>query len=126
METKKKILIIEDEKPMAKALELKLNNSGFIATAVFNGQEGMNLIEKNKFDLILIDLVMPRMDGITFLRKLKKEQAGKNIPIIILTNLGDSNNVAEALNEGSFNYLIKTDWTLEEIVQKVKRTIVNN
>lgn len=122
----KKILIVEDELSLRQILIQKFKQEGFDVFEARDGIEGLEAVAKNKPDLILLDLVMPRMDGITFLRKLKKEQAGENIPIIILTNLGDSNNVAEALNEGSFNYLIKTDWTLEEIVQKVKRTIVNN
>lgn len=121
METKKKILIIEDEKPMAKALELKLNNSGFIATAVFNGQEGMNLIEKNKFDLILIDLVMPVMDGFTFLTEMKNKKI--DIPVIVLSNLSQEEDASKAKNLGARDFFIKSNTPIAQIVTSVQKQL---
>ena len=82
----KKILIAEDEKPMARALELKLNNSGFEAKAVYDGSEAMAELEKTKYDVMLLDLMMPVMDGFEVLEKIKKKKI--KIKILVSTNLG--------------------------------------
>jgi len=81
----KKILIAEDEKPMAKALELKLNSAGFQAKAVYNGQEALDVLEKEPYDLMLMDLIMPKLDGFKLLEALK--QKGSKMPVIVSTNL---------------------------------------
>lgn len=121
---KKKILIGEDEKPMAHALELKLNDSGFEAKAVFNGQEIVDELKKNKYDLVLLDLVMPVMDGLSMLSLMREDADLENIPVIMLTNLNDKESVAKALENKSYDYLVKSDWKIEDVVKKVREKLL--
>jgi DNA-binding response OmpR family regulator len=119
VENKKKILIIEDEKPLAKALELKLNNNGYQAITVFNGEEALSLLKKEKFDLMLLDLVMPKMDGFGVLKKL---QAMKNkTPVIILSNLSQEEDAKKTMELGAVDYFIKSDTPLAQVVESIKK-----
>ncbi|MBN1778989.1 MAG: response regulator [Candidatus Buchananbacteria bacterium] len=81
----KRILVVEDEKPMAKALELKLTHAGYQVVTASNGEEALMILEKDKFDLILLDIIMPKMDGFGVLEALKKQ--GKKTPVIMSSNL---------------------------------------
>ena len=76
-----------------------------------------------KPDLILLDIVMPRMDGISMLKELRQDDWGKGVPVIILSNLADAQDNSEIIQEHIVDYLIKTDWSLEDIVKKVKDTL---
>lgn len=120
-ERKYKILIAEDEKPMAKALTYKLNKSGFDATPVFNGQEALDELKKEKYDLLILDLMMPVMDGFTLLGELNN----KNImlPVIVASNLGQENDIKEARKLGVVDYIIKSDTPLLEIIEKVNKIL---
>jgi len=119
----KKILIVEDEQTLVKALTSKLENEGFEAEGAINGEEGMKLAKSKKPDLILLDVIMPRMDGMTMLKKLKEDEETKNIPVIMLTNLSDDKRVAESIESGAHDYLIKADWKIEDVVVKVKKKL---
>lgn len=122
----KKILIIEDEKPLLSALEEFLEKAGYEIEKAENGQEGLEKYATNKPDLILLDLLMPVMDGITFLQKIKNEDGILPIPVIVLTNLSDDTKVAEAIENGASDYLVKADWKLEEVAEKIKKTLISN
>jgi len=117
----KNVLIVEDEKPMAHALELKLNNSGFVAKAVYDGQEALDILEKEKFDLIISDLMMPVMDGFELLKQLKEKSI--KIPVIIASNLGQQEDIDRAKGLGAKDYFIKSDTPIAEVVEKVKAFI---
>lgn len=119
MSKNKKILIIEDEKPMAKALELKLTHAGFDAVAVFNGEDGMNMIEKEAFALILLDLVMPKMDGFATLASLKDKKI--ETPVMVLTNLSQEDDEKRAKDLGAKEFFIKSNTPIATIVEKVKQ-----
>ncbi len=119
----KKILIVEDETPLVKALNDKLTKSGFSCLEAKNGKEGFKLAKQKKPDVILLDIVMPIMDGMTLLQKLKKEEETKNIPVIILTNLSDEDKIAESMQKGVTDYLVKSDWRIEDVVKKVKEKL---
>lgn len=112
-----KVLIVEDEKPMAMALEIKLKKVGLDAKAVFDGQQGLNEIESGNYDLILLDLMMPVMDGWTVLEKIK-EKALK-IKIIVTSNLGQPEDVTKAKSLGAIDFLIKSDNSITSIADKV-------
>ncbi|MFA6594394.1 MAG: response regulator [Candidatus Buchananbacteria bacterium] len=119
----KKILIIEDEPSLAEALRQKLTKEKFDAVVAKDGQEGLVTALKNKPDLILLDIVMPVMDGLTMLEKLRQDKWGKNVPVIILSNLNEADKTAEAMAKGVYDYLVKSDWKLEDLVKKVREKI---
>lgn len=117
----KKILIVEDEKPMAKALELKLTREGFEAKAVFDGEKALKILESETFDLILLDLVMPNLNGFGVLTELK----ARNIktPVIVTTNLSQEEDEKKAKELGATDYLVKSDTSIIEVVNFVKKTL---
>lgn len=120
----KKILIVEDERPLARALELKLSNMGFKTRVAYDGEEALNFIKKDKFDLMLLDLVMPNMSGFDVLLKLK--QAKDKTPIIITSNLGQGNDLRKVQEFGILKYFVKSDICIAEIVNYVKDFLDNN
>ena len=113
----KKILIIEDEKPMARALELKLAHAGFEVKAVFNGEEGVELLQKETYALILLDLVMPKMDGFKVLETLKEKKI--KTPVMVLTNLSQEDDEKRAKALGAKEFFIKSNTPIATIVEKV-------
>jgi len=120
----KKILIIEDELPMLKALSDKFTREGFSVLEAQNGEEGLDVAIKTHPDLILLDLFMPIMDGKDMMKKLRNDSWGKNVPIIILTNLNpDDKTLNEILESGPSYYFIKSKWKLEDLVRKVKEEL---
>lgn len=120
----KTILIVEDEIPMLNALCDKLTREGFIMLQARDGVEGLGAALKNHPDLILLDIIMPKMDGMEMLNKLRGDEAwGKNVPVILLTNLNEPGKVADALAHDVHEYLVKSDWTLENIIKKIKERL---
>ena len=113
----KKILIAEDEKPMARALTLKLEHSGFEVTHAENGAVAMDFMEKNPYNLLLLDLVMPKMDGFTVLKTMKEK--GIKVPVIILSNLGQKEDEDHARTFGARAFFIKSNTPIATIVDKV-------
>jgi DNA-binding response OmpR family regulator len=120
---KKKILVIEDEATLQKALNDVLSQEGYDVSSALDGVRGLELATEEKPDLILLDIILPRMDGFEVLRKLKSDENTSNIPVIILTNLSDINDIQKALDLGATTYLVKADFHLEDILKKVKETL---
>lgn len=120
-DNKKKILIMEDERPMAKALELKLNHEGYNAMAVFNGEDGLKLIEAENFDLLILDLMMPKVDGFTVLAKMK--DLGKKLPILVLSNLSQEEDEKKARALGATQFFVKSNTPLLDIVHRVEEML---
>jgi DNA-binding response OmpR family regulator len=118
-----KILIIEDEEALYSVLRTKFISEGYNVLIATDGLEGLALTENEKPDIILLDIVMPKMDGITMLKELRKNSWGKDIPVIVLSNLSEAEKTQELLYQGVSEYLIKTDWSLEEVVKKVKEVL---
>jgi len=116
---KKKILIIEDEKPMARALELKLTHAGFEAMSAPNGEKGIELIGEQTFSLILLDLVMPKFDGFKVLETLKEKKI--KTPVMVLTNLSQEDDEKRAKALGAKEFFIKSNTPIATIVEKVER-----
>jgi|SRR3989344_4352844 len=121
MSKNKKILIIEDEKSLARALELKLANAGLEAKAVFNGEDGIKLLQKESFDLILLDLIMPKMDGFTVLAVLKAKKV--KTPVMVLTNLSQDNDIKRTKEFGAKEFFIKSNTPIKTIVEKIVRLL---
>ena len=120
----KKILIVEDELPLMKALTEKFQQAQFTVLQASDGQSGLAVALKENPEMILLDILMPNMDGLEMLEKLRKDKKGKSIPVILLTNLGDMEYISQSVKLGISGYLVKSDWTLEEIVQKVKEKLI--
>ncbi len=118
-----KILIIEDEALMAAALKKKLESEGFQSLWAKDGSEGLKIALDKHPSLILLDIVLPTMDGMTVLSKLREDSWGKNVPVIILSNLSRAATIEEGKEKGVNTYLVKTDWKLSEVVQKVKHEL---
>jgi DNA-binding response OmpR family regulator len=120
---KKKILVIEDELSLRHVLRDKFTREGFEVIEAKNGEEGLGASLSERPDLILLDIIMPVMDGMMMLKKLREDAWGKGAKVIILTNLNDNIKVAEAMAEGSYNFLVKTDWKIEDVVKTVKEKL---
>lgn len=114
----KKILIAEDEKPMARALELKLKNEGFDMTVAYNGKEAIEKIDKEKFDLVICDLIMPQVDGFGVLKHIKDKKI--NTKIVVASNLSQEDDRKKAKELGAIDFLVKSDTPIAKIVEKVK------
>jgi len=119
----KTILIIEDERPLLTALSSKLSHEGFSILQASDGETGLSMALEKHPDLILLDIVMPKMDGLTMLDMLRRDDWGKTVPIIVLTNLSDAARFEESMRKNVFDYLIKTDWKIEDVVIKVKEKL---
>lgn len=120
-DAKKKILIIEDDLALLDVLSEGVSGAGFEVARAMNGEEGLSAVFEEKPDLILLDLIMPKMDGVTMLDKLRKEEWGKDVPVIVLTNLSSPEDISKTVDKGVSNYLVKSNWKLEEIIEKVKQ-----
>ncbi len=124
MENKQKIiLIVEDEASLLNVLSDKLRSKDFLVLEAKNGKEGLETALREHPDLILLDIVMPVMDGMTMFKKLREDAWGKSVEVIMLTNSSDAENVAGAIEQGSYDYFIKSDWKLEDVVAKVKEKL---
>ena len=123
MENKKTILIIEDERSLREALRDKLTREGFSTLEAKNGEEGLDVALREHPELILLDIVMPVMDGMTMLKQLRENAWGKNVKIIILTNLSDIEKIADSVKNEVYDYLVKIDWKLEDVVTKVRERL---
>lgn len=121
----KKILIVEDEEVLLGALTEKLTNEGFDTISARDGEEGLGTALKEQPDLILLDIIMPRMDGLTMLEKLRQASPwGKDVPVLILTNLSPGDDtLKQVVRDEPAYYLVKTNWTLEEVVVKIKERL---
>ncbi|MDD5693624.1 MAG: response regulator [Patescibacteria group bacterium] len=117
--SKARILIVEDEPSLQSALKNKMEVEGFDVETAKNGLEGVEAVKRSVPDLILLDMVMPVMDGLTMLKNIRESESSKNVPVIILSNLSDSQELVKAMQTETFDYLIKSDVSLEEIIGKV-------
>jgi DNA-binding response OmpR family regulator len=121
--TKKKILVVEDELPILQAIVDKFSRENFEVLQAKNGVEGVDIALKEKPDVVLLDIVMPEMDGLEALKKIRADEWGKEVPIFLLTNLSDMEKISEAVQIGIAGYLVKSDWKLEDVVVKVKEKL---
>jgi len=120
---KKRILIIEDEKVLRETLEDYLREDGFDVKIAMDGEIGMNLIKEEEFDLIVLDIILPKKDGFKILEEVKEDEKRKNIPVIILTNLESVEDIQKAFERGVTNYLVKSDHSLIEGSEKIKKIL---
>jgi DNA-binding response OmpR family regulator len=117
---KKKVLIIEDEAVLLELFVDKFTSEGFKTLQSTTAEKGIKLALKNKPDMILLDIILPKMDGISMLKKLRKDSWGKCVPVIISSNVADQQKVSEAMKLGVYDYIVKTNLVLNDLVKQVK------
>lgn len=117
------ILVAENDRAMLRVLVDRFAEERVSVLGVKNGEEGLKQSLGKHPDLILLDLKMPKMNGLTMLEKLRADKWGKDVPVIVLTNLSDTGTIAKVLKIGVYDFLIKTDWKLKDVVKKVKEKL---
>lgn len=117
------ILVIDDDNELRGVLAEALSEAGFAVETAENGKVGLSKALDIKPNVILLDLVMPVMDGWEFLERLRIDEWGKSARVIILTNADDIDSLSRAIQDDGSEYLVKTDWKIEEIVQKIRGEI---
>jgi DNA-binding response OmpR family regulator len=121
--TQKKLLIVDDEEALLDALKDKFSHEGYVVLTARDGQEGLEIALKEHPACILADVVMPKMDGVSMLKKLREDEWGKTANVIVLTNLSNGEFAKDAVDAKVSNYLVKTDWSISELAEKVKNSI---
>lgn len=120
MATGKKILIVEDDHFLTKLYSVKFSQGGFTVLLASNGEEGVRKAVLEKPDLVLLDMILPKKNGFDVLRDLTANPATKDIPVIILSNLGQEQDIEEAKRLGAIDYIVKTATPIAEVVERVK------
>ena len=118
-EAARRILLAEDDRFLRKAAETALKRHGFAVIAAVDGEEALRLARAEAPDLILLDLIMPKMQGFEVLRALKEDPATAAIPVVILSNLGQDSDVKQALEAGAAGYFVKANLSLQDLVKRV-------
>lgn len=119
----KTVLIAEDEAAMLEALSSKFEKSGFNVLRAVDGEEAYEMAMAKKPDLIMLDIMMPKIDGVTVMKKIRADQSwGNKVAIIILTNLSDAESMSEAAENDVF-FLVKTDWKLDDVVELARSKV---
>jgi DNA-binding response OmpR family regulator len=118
-----KILIVEDDRFLRELIARKLRNEGYDVIEAVDGEEGLKRIKEEKPDLILLDLILPGIDGFEVLAKAKEDPDTAQIPVIILSNLGQREEIERGLKLGAIDYLIKAHFTPGEIIEKIKNIL---
>lgn len=121
----KKILLVEDEPSLQQTLGAILRQEGFEVVVALDGIMGLEKIKKEKPDLVLLDLILPKLDGFEVLKKIKGDPEIAQIPVIVLTNLEGTEDVEKALELGATTYLVKANYEIDEVVDKIKQSIPN-
>lgn len=119
----KKILFVEDEMALHKTLGEFLKQEGYEVSDAMDGEVGLKMAREDKPDLILLDLVLPKLHGFEVLKALKGDPETEDVPVIVLTNLEATADIEKALEMGATTYLVKATYSLEEVVEKIKKTL---
>lgn len=119
----KKILFIEDESALQKTFGEILSQEGYEMISALDGETGLEMAKTKKPDLVLLDLILPKVHGFDVLKQLKEDTGTKGIPVIILTNLEGIKDVDKAIGLGATTYLVKAKYTLEEVLEKIKKAL---
>jgi len=123
VEGKKKILIVEDDHVLLSVLTKKLTLEGYQVVKAIDGEEALIVVRREHPDLILLDLLLPKKDGITVLRELRSDARGAKIPVIVLTNLSRVVTDKQIADHEIKDYLVKAEWDINEVIEKVKKEL---
>lgn len=118
---KKKILVVEDDPMISSMYKTKFELDGFDVLTADNGAKGFELAKKEKPDIIMLDVILPQLDGFSVLDNIKKDKAVKNIPVIMLTNLGTEEDMAKGKKMGALDYFVKASLTPGQVSEKIKQ-----
>jgi len=121
LDNKKKILIVEDDPMISSIYKTKFEADGFAAVVAGNGAEGLDIARKEQPDIIMLDVILPQIDGFSVLEELKKDKLTKDIPVIMLTNLGTDEDKAKGEKMGAVDYFVKISLTPAQISEKIKK-----
>ncbi len=119
----KKILIIEDHSFLRELISQKLTEEGYEVVEGIDGEEGLKKAKEEKFDLILLDLILPGIDGFNVLKEIKEDKKLNQTPVIILSNLGQKEEIDKGTNLGAQDFLIKANYTPNQIIEKIKEKL---
>jgi DNA-binding response OmpR family regulator len=117
------ILIIEDEKALLQVLSDKFKREGFVVYGAMDGEKGLDVACRYHPSLVVLDIVMPSMDGLTMLKKLREDKWGNQVPVLILSNLSDPDQIEQATGRGVIEYLVKSNWGLDDVVEKARQIL---
>lgn len=118
-----KILLAEDDKFISLAYKDGLTRAGFIVVHADDGKKALELAKKEKPDIIMLDIIMPEMNGFEVLEAIKKDAKIKKIPVVILSNLGQESDITKGQKLGATDYMIKSNYSLGEVVDKIKKIL---
>jgi len=121
----KKILVVEDDANLLRLLVDALRKEGFQVLEAHDGEEALRIAFEEHPDLMLLDIVMPKLDGLTALKRLREDEWGKGAAVIILTNLSDAEKVSSAMGSNVFDFLVKESWKLQDVVAKAKERLAD-
>jgi DNA-binding response OmpR family regulator len=117
----KKIVLVEDEVVLSKAIHIELEDAGFHVKSALDGAAGLELIRKEQPDLVLLDIILPKMNGFDVLAALKKDPNTKKIPVVILSNLGHEDDRKRGMELGAVDYCLKSTTDLSELSKKIEK-----
>lgn len=118
----KKILIIEDDFYLVRTYSLKLKKNGAKIESVVDGEAAIDYIKKNQPpDLVILDLMLPKKSGFEVLEEIKKNNLWKNVPVLILSNLGQNEDIKKGKEMGAVDYVVKADTSIEEVIKKIRK-----
>lgn len=121
---KYKILLVEDDPMVVRMYQRKLTMDGFDLTVAFNGEEGLKALAKYRPDIVLLDIMMPKMNGFEMLKRVKSDEKIKDIPVVILTNLGDrAEDVEKSKGLGANDHWVKANMSLKELVERITKIL---
>lgn len=124
MNTKnKRVLIIEDDPFIADVYVLKLESEGYDVETAEDGMKGLSMLKNNKYDIILLDILMPNLDGFKVLEQIKMRPDISKVPVIILTNLSQKKDIQKGIDLGASDYIIKTKFTPTEVVKTIAKVL---
>lgn len=115
-----KVILVEDDEFLSRVLSFRLKDDGFDVVTVDNGAAAFDIIKKEKPNIVLLDLLLPQKDGFQILAELKQDAIAKEIPVVILSNLGQQTDVDKGLGLGAVDYLVKANFSIKDIVKKIK------
>lgn len=122
-ETGAKILIIEDDRYISKMYQLKLSLEGYQVEVADNGRAGVEMVKSFAPNIILLDILMPELDGFEVLKLVKSEEATKSIPVLIMSNLGQEDHIQKGMEMGAIGYIVKSQYTPSKVVEKIKEVL---